>query len=145
MYMLLEDFWKWLGKTPEEYALYGLNQKNGEEEDNYYHFAKLVSFARQVIDEGLTDNSSIDDMLTVMALDNESESVLEYAVANCSDEQLSVIIDRGFSHLQPNARWQLAELIYRKRPENYYNLLLRLVDDNHPYVKKRAQNCLDLL
>jgi hypothetical protein len=145
MYQLLEDFWKWLGKTPEEYANCGIDQRNGAEEDNFDGFVELLSFARRVIDKGLTDNSSINDMLTIMALDNESESILEYIEENCSDEQLSMIINMGFSHLQPEARWQLAELIYRMLPENYYSLLLKLTEDKHFYVRKRAKNCIELL
>ena len=142
---LLKKFWKWLNITPEEYARCGVSQRNGEAEENYDYFAELLVFARSVIDEGLTDNSSIDDMLTILALDNESESVLEYIEENCSDKQLSIILKKGLSHLQPEARWQLAELIYRRRPENYYSLLLKLAEDNHFYVRQRAGNCLELL
>lgn len=59
-----------------------------------------------------------------MALDNESESVLDYFEDNSSEEQLQKIIEQGVSHLYSNARWQISELLYRRKPENYQNIYL---------------------
>jgi putative protease len=59
--------------------------------------------------------------------------------------QLKVIVKLGLLHLQYNARWQLAELLYRRRPENWKIHLNELSNDEHHYVRKRALNCIELL
>lgn len=141
----LEKFWMWLGKSPEEYALEGMNQKNGEFEDEYPEFEKLLFYARKIVDSNKVDCSSIDELITIMALDNESESILDYIEERSSSEQLIKIIERGVSHLQPNARWQVAELIFRRFSPNYVDYLTQLSNDKHLYVKKRALNCLECI
>ena len=142
---LLSKFWKWIGKTPEEYARDGLQYIHGRMEFDYPEFDAIMNCAMRIIDSGTMLHERIYMLLTIMALDNESEQVLDYAIDNCSEEQVSVIADIGLDHLQPNARWQLAELIYSRRPENFMQYLEKLSKDGHPYVSKRANNCIERL
>ena len=145
MKKLLMQFWKWLGKTPEEYASTGMEGCVYQDEDEFSEFSALINGAMKIVDREFVDDDNIDNLLTVMALDNESECVLDYIEENASLKQIKKIFARGVCHPQPNARWQVAELIYRKSPRFHKYLLQRLTNDPHPYVRKRADNCLAYL
>lgn len=82
-------------------------------------------------------------MLTVMALDNESEIVLDDIVSYASNELVHRIVDRGVSHMQHEARWQIAEILLRRKPENALAVLAALALDEDSYVRQRAQNAID--
>lgn len=142
---LLIQFWIWLGKTPEQYANEGVAQIDGSEECDFPYFSKLIKHAQDIVKNNLRFDESIDELLTVMALDNESESLLEYIEEYSSNEQLEQIIQLGLIHLQSEARWQIAELLYRRKPKNYRQYLSELACDSHWYVRKRANNCIELL
>lgn len=143
MNSLLEQFWKWSNKTPEEYATHGMNQNKGEFEDNFPLFEDLLEYSKELVDNNTLDCFLIDDLITIMALDNESESVLDYIENNSSQEQLQKIIEQGVSHLYSNARWQISELLYRRKPKNFQSYLFKLSTDKNSYVRKRAQNCIE--
>ena len=145
MHDFLKDFWKWANKSPEEYGKSGMNQNKGEFEDDFPLFENLITYAKTIVDNNEIEPNLIDDLLNIMALDNESENILDYIEDKSSDEQLKVIVKLGLLHLQYNARWQLAELLYRRRPENWKIHLNELSNDEHPYVRKRALNCIELL
>ena len=85
------------------------------------------------------------DILTVMALDNETEDVLDYLVQHCPESKAKILVDVGMHHLLPNARWQLAEFLYRRRVDDFTTFLQRLSQDEDAYVRKRANNCLTYL
>ena len=142
---LLNEFWKWLKKTPEEYAASGLEYVNNCMEFDYPQFEELKKSAIQIVDKNIMNGEAIYNLLTIMALDNESENILDYLEDNSSNEQLQMIIEIGMTHIQPEARWQLAELIYRRLPRDHINYLLALTNDDNAYVKKRAQNCIEQL
>ena len=142
---LLSKCWKWIGKTPEEYSKDGLQYIHGHMEFDYPEFDAIKNRAMRIVDSGTMLNEHINVFLTIMALDNESEQILDYATENCSEEQVRVIVDIGIDHLQPNARWQLAELIYSRRPENFIQSLEKLSKDRHPYVRRRANSCIERL
>lgn len=80
-----------------------------------------------------------------MAIDNEAESVLDLIESDSSDHQLKHIISFGITHPLYEARWQVAELIYRRQPIQYVSYFQQLAKDPHPYVKKRAMNCINKL
>ena len=128
--------------TPEEYAQ-GIHDKIIE--DDFDHFVSLIAYAKEIINKNLLSVNDLDDLITIMALDHEAETVLEYIEKNSSNEQLEQIVSLGTVHLQPEARWQIAELIFRRKPQNDMNKLRFLAKDHDPYVKKRAQNCIDTL
>lgn len=142
---LLIQFWIWLGKTPEQYANEGILFVWGHEEEDFPEFLKLMELAENVVNSNDMSEDSINDLLTVMALDNESESLLEYIEEFSSNEQLEQITRLGLIHLQSEARWQIAELLYRRKPKNYRQYLSELACDSHWYVRKRANNCIELL
>ena len=79
----LEQFWKWSNRTFDEYARIGMNQNKGEYEDQFPLFDEMIAYARAVVDDVGTDDSDLDDLLTIMALDNEAETVLGPILQYC--------------------------------------------------------------
>ena len=142
---LLDEFWKWLGKTPEEYARDGLEYVYDHMEFDFPNFSTFWNFAIEIVDKNMNSDKDIYDLLTILAIDNEGENVLEYIEDNSSVEQVEKIIEIGVSHLQPEARWQLTELLYTRHPDNYMDYLTKLSNDEHWYVRKRAKNCIEYL
>ena len=145
MKSLLEQFWKWIDLTPLQYAQTHLDQKSGVYEDQFPYMENLRSYAKEIVDKGILTNECLDDLLTIMAIDNESEDTLDYITKNGSDKQIEKIARIGTTHLQPHARWQTAELICRRNLNNCMDLLLILSNDEDQYVKKRAVNCINAL
>ncbi len=136
---------KTTGKSPTEYAKKGMNQNHGEFEDEFPFFSECIEYAKQIVDHQNLNAENIDDLLTIMAIDNESESVLEYIEEKSSKEQLQIIIELGITHNLMGARWQVAELIYRTNVPNAIELLNVLKRDPCEYVSRRANNCLSLI
>lgn len=139
----LKDFWEWFQKTPEQYAMCELQYIYNHMEYDYPEYQALIDFATQVVDNNTKNEDDIYDLLTIMALDNESENILDYIEDNSTDEQIQIIIKLGMSHLQPHARWQIAELLYRRKPKDYLCNLIILSIDNNSYVSQRALNCIE--
>ena len=139
----LDLFWEWSGMTPEKYSTEGMNQNKGKFEDEFPFFQELISYAIDLINNNALDEVSVDEIIIIMALDNECENVLEYIVDNSSDEQTKRIIEYGIGHSQYNARWQIAELIFRRRSTDFWRYLSKLSLDNHPYVRRRALNLIN--
>jgi len=142
---LLRQFWEWMQVSPELYASEEYDMNDDKSEFFFPAFTDLIKYAEFVVDSNSLFEDDINDLLTIMALDNESESVLEYIEKHSSEEQLECIVRKGMLHIQPNARWQIAELIYRRKTMSYKNQLIVLSMDKHSYVKKRAMNCLSYL
>ena len=142
---LLEQFWKWAEITPLEYANTGLNQKASKREDEFPCFRSLISYAKKIVDKNPTEQKDLDDLLTILALDNEAEEILDYLEQNGSYGLLENLMAIARNHIQPEAKWQLAELVFRRKPDGYVDFLIVLANDYHPYVKKRAENCLKYL
>ena len=72
-----------------------------------------------------------------MALDNEAEEILNYFETYNSVE-LDKVIDFGIDHPLCDARWQIAELIGRKKEKTYLPYLELLINDSNTYVERRA-------
>lgn len=142
---LLTKFWRWHQITPEKYAQKGMNQNIGEFEDAFPEFDVLLKTAFSIVDYNINESADIYDLLTVLAIDNEAETVLEYIEENSSDEQLKTIVEIGIYHLQPQARWQVAELVYRRRPNGYLEYLSVLSNDHDSYVRTRTKNIIEAL
>ena len=51
--------------------------------------------------------------------------------------------ERSVNHLQPHARWQCAELIRRRKPDNGKRVLKKMLTDSDEYVRKRAKTALE--
>ncbi|MBO7196470.1 MAG: hypothetical protein J6V80_03965 [Clostridia bacterium] len=140
---LLKRFWEWISISYEEYAIDGISQSSDNCEDDFPLFSELLAYAESIVKNEHIDNEQIDDLLTIMALDNETEYVLDLIESDSSEKQIHHILICGIAHPLYEARWQLAELIYRRKPDNYLSLLQTLSNDAHPYVQKRAINCIN--
>ena len=143
MHYLLKQFWEWLPVSYEEYATKGIAQLYGSYEDNFPFFSELISYAELIIKKEFVDGEHINDLLTIMGIDNETEYVLDFIEINSSDYQIQHISSVGITHSLYQVRWQLAELIFRRKPLQYDYYLQILSKDKHPYVKRRAVNCIE--
>lgn len=142
---LLEDFWIWANTTPRDYAEKGLDLLGDKPEFYFPFFDELLDYARRIIEKDFPTDQEIDDVITIMALDNENEEVLSYIEEFSSPAFLKSLIEKGLYHLQPEARWQIAELLYRRKPDDFKEYLKHLSIDSNDYVMKRAKNCLRYL
>lgn len=140
---LLIHFWEWFEIAPEQYSIEGAPQIYGHEEDDFPYFEQLLMCAQKIVDDNDLTEGAISDLLTIMAIDNESESVSEYIQENSSPKQLEQIVKIGIEHMQFNARWQLSEIIINRKPKGYFFYLDRLCHDDHPYVSSRAKSCME--
>ena len=145
MKMVLKEFWQWSKTTPESYAEYGFDKNSGVFEDDFPLFDELCKYARKTVDDNITEEPLLYELLEILALDNESEGILEYIEENGSQEQVDKIISLGKIHKFYHTRWQIAELIFRRQPEIAKEKISELLIDNHSYVRKRAKNLIDLL
>ncbi|MBQ1956088.1 MAG: hypothetical protein II350_10180, partial [Clostridia bacterium] len=73
---------------------------------------------------------------------NETEDMLDYICLHASDTFVSELAQYGIYHLQPMARWQIAELIGRRKPLRWKDMLYVLIEDHDEYVVKRAKNAI---
>jgi len=145
MLQSLQDFWAWAEITPEEYAKNGIDLLSEKAPFNYPNFDFLIEYCCESIQKDFLTDKEIDDILTIMALDNETQDVLDMLEKKLPQQFEQRLIHIGLKHLQHEARWQLAELIYRRQPEGYEKYLRILAKDEHAYVQKRAKNALSYL
>jgi hypothetical protein len=84
----------------------------------------------------------LDAFLMCLAIDNESERILDACKSQANELFLHQLISNGVNHPQSGARWQIAELLRRDIPdrERYLKMLLQ---DKDAYVRKRAGNVLE--
>lgn len=131
----LYKFKKWLDDD-ESYYLVNSAKPNGE---TYSNFQKLISDTQRVI-ICLNNNLTylVDDILYVLAMDNENEDILDFIVEYCNDEQIYIIISCGYICHFFEARWQIAEIIKRRYSIKYERYLEYLKNDENSYVRKRA-------
>lgn len=138
---LLNEFWDWFGYSKENYA--EMSRQFDPGEFMFPKWSELLEVTEVLILLDPEDDQTIDDMLTVMALDNESEIVLDDIISYASNELVHRIVERGVSHMQHEARWQIAEILLRRKPENALAVLDALALDEDSYVRQRAQNAID--
>ena len=127
--------------TPQTYAVESMKQPDLEE----YMFPLWDSVYQTTVDlinSRSTDREDMDSILTAMAIDNETEDILGYISENGCELFIEKLVEAGAGHLQPNARWQCAELIRRRRPQNGDRVLKILLSDEDEYVVKRAKNAI---
>ena len=145
MQEILKSFWDWAGLTAEAYAKNGLGIQNEKVEFFYPQFEQMLKYAYEILQKETLSIEEIEDILTILALDNEGERILDYLNEHVDIKTIQQIVEVGLNHLQPNARWQLAELLYRRKPQNYKEYLVQLVNDDNQYVQKRAKNVMQYL
>lgn len=148
---LLNEFWQYLKMTPEEYSMCSMNQDLEE-----YFFPKweeLKNIAYSLIDSEKMDSESLDMVLLIMALDNEEEYITDYLTDkdtgsnfNCSDKYIEMLSERAIRFPQPHARWQVAEVLRRRRTKKTLSILEKLLSDENAYVRHRAKySYLDII
>ena len=138
----IDDFLKWLhkvyGVSVAKYATVGLDQMLNQFEDSYPHFGEMLDSCYEAMGNAELSDDEIINILTIMAFDNEAESVLEYLENTLTEETLQRFILIGIHHSFFETRWQIAELIHRRKPEGFQEYLDFLAIDEHEYVRKRA-------
>lgn len=87
----------------------------------------------------------MDCLLTMMALDDETEDVLDYLTAQGSPLLIVSLTYIGLHSIFPQARWQCAELIGRRSIPDRVALLRQYAKDRDAYVAKRAGNVLEAI
>lgn len=145
--ILLYEFWNWLGMSPSHYAEITKNDsgyKNDLEEYMFPQWAELMDKAESIINEGLTDEDSLEFILISMAIDNEEENILDYISRNGNEKFIIALVNKGIRYYQSHSRWQIAELLGRRHLKGWKSFLQILINDSDLYVSKRAQNILCL-
>ncbi|MBC5992495.1 HEAT repeat domain-containing protein [Pontibacter cellulosilyticus] len=129
-------FWDWAGMTPEHYSE---NRGLGEWEADYPNWDDLHKAADEVIDLLNKEfNHDLAQLLVyALAIDNESGTVLQH-VQDKLESKLRFVRKAIFSD-QPQARWQIAELLRNTEVEDREKLLVNLINrDKDKYVIRRA-------
>ena len=86
--------------------------------------------------------ADMDCLLTMMALDDETEDVLDCLTAQGDELLISVLTHAGLRSIFPQARWQCAELLGRRSIPDGMALLRQYANDRDAYVAKRARNAM---
>ncbi|WP_432664461.1 HEAT repeat domain-containing protein [Wukongibacter baidiensis] len=135
----LDLYWKWSRIDEEKYS-------NNEwiiefeewEYPNWNRLMELASKAISNIENGEASKNLVVDVLTVMALDNEVENLLDECELILSDKALECVAQCALEHCQWQARWQVAELLGRKNDIFWEKFLLKFINDPNKYVERRA-------
>jgi HEAT repeat protein len=132
----LANFWEWAGMTPETYT----EQRGvGEWEADYPGWDRLHKAAKEALEQlNLEFNHDLAQLLVyALAIDNEAGVVLK-SVEEKLENKLRFVRKAVYSN-QPQARWQMAELIGNMEVEGGEKMLLHLINsEDDKYVKRRA-------
>ncbi len=137
----LAKFWDWANMTPETY-----NEERGlgEWEIEYPGWEELYKAADEVLNQ-LNKEFNHDlaqQLVYALAIDNESE-IIRRKVEDKLESKLR-FVKKAIHSDQPQARWQMAELLGNTEVEDREKLLVNLVTrDNDKYVIRRALMSLD--
>lgn len=139
----MNDFWNWAKISSKEYSerSYG----NKIEEFFYPRWDELIKYAKNIVDNQNTSDEMIDSLLTIMAIDNEREELLDFISNYANNSYIYQLIKRGATHVQPQARYQIVELIKRHPNKIGIQALKSLINDPFIFVSKRAINTLNEL
>ncbi|PKV62971.1 HEAT repeat domain-containing protein [Pontibacter ramchanderi] len=137
----LARFWEWAKMTPDTY-----NEQRGlgEWEADYPERDALYKAAEEALEQLNKEfNHDLAQLLVyALAIDNEAGIVLK-AVEEKLAEPLRFIRKGVFSN-QPQARWQMAELLSHVEVEGREKMLLHLIkSEPDKYVIRRALMSLD--
>ena len=145
MNLLLKEFWEWFSMNEIDYAEKSSCGNFEKEEFFFPKFHEMISNVELTLEKKHFTDEEIENVLTIMALDNEGENVLDMLINKLSDEMTEKFAIEGIHHIQPNARWQIAVLIGRKRIRNCSYFLNMLANDDDEYVRQRAKNELNYM
>lgn len=137
---LLHQFWSWAGVSE---VVYARNATIRYKIEPFYfpEFDILRNTGIQLVNTSM-DDTEMYAFLTILALDEEEEVLLSYCKEFATDDFVEKLMPAGVRHLQPDARWEIAELLRVRKVYGYLKYLEMLLVDEDPYVRKRAQNAL---
>ncbi len=138
---ILLRFWAWAGYDAADFAKDEVNCCRKKEP---FDFPEIVEMRKLCygLENGLGSLREAEDYLTCMALDNEDEEILDHCAAYAPDDFVACIVAAASDHPQWEARWQVAELLGRRKIPQRELLLNVFLQDPHPYVRRRAENAL---
>ena len=136
---ILLRFWSWAGYDARSFSADGFACVD-EKEPFYFPELSEMRELCYACESGILSAREAEDYLTCMALDNEEEYILDHCAQCAPDDFILSIAQASLGHVQWNARWQIAELLGRRRMPQAEELLDRLSQDSHPYVRRRAKN-----
>lgn len=132
----LTNFWEWANMTPDTY-----NEQRGlgEWEAEYPNWDSLYKAANKALEQLNREfNHDLAQLLVyALAIDNEAGVVLK-SVEDKLENKLRFVRKAVFSN-QPQARWQMAELLGNVDVEGREKMLLHLINsEDDKYVIRRA-------
>jgi HEAT repeat protein len=133
---VLNDFWNWFEMTPKEYSE---SSNNGELETEFSDWTSIYDAAKAAIEKlnDEYDEELAELLIQSLAIDNECENILELIKANLSS--ISQFSEQVIQSKQVHARWQWAELLGHRDPNESSNILVQLINkDQDIYVQRRA-------
>ena len=136
----IHNLWHWLKMTPRQYA-----ECCGTGDPEPYMFPeweKMLDEVCSLIKRGGLFPADMDCLLTMMALDDETEDVLDCLTARGDELLISVLTHAGLRSIFPQARWQCAKLLGRRSIPDGMALLRQYANDRDAYVTKRARNAM---
>jgi hypothetical protein len=142
----LSKFWGWAKISFEEYIANVLPPaaRQPEWEGEYPDWSQLEKAATSLItalNNGLVyTRDDLRDILTVVAIDNESENLQQFIVVTVTDfKLLRDLVNEAYSFESFHARWQMVETIRESRIDNKVAYLESfIVKDTDKYVQRRA-------
>lgn len=126
---LLSEFWDWAQISFEEYCadescFYTKYRWEVEE----FHFPKWDELLH-CTEQQILENCINEDVLTVLALDNEREEILDFIADSATDFQIEELAKKALSFPLWNARWQVAEIL-KRRDTSFSEKYLRLYQND---------------
>ncbi len=131
----LAKFWEWANMTPDTY---NENRGLGEWEAEYPGWDALYKAANDALEQLNQEfNHDLAQLLVyALAIDNEAGVVLK-SVEEKLETPLRFVRKAVFSD-QPQAKWQMAELLGNVDVEGREKMLLQLINSEDKYVVRRA-------
>ncbi|MDX5418034.1 MAG: HEAT repeat domain-containing protein [Hymenobacteraceae bacterium] len=132
----LANFWKWANMSPDTYTE---ERGLGEWEAEYPDWDTLYKAANEALEQlNLEFNHDLAQSLVyALAIDNEAGVVLK-SVEEKLENKLRFVRKAVYS-TQPQARWQMAELLGNIDVEGREKMLLHLINsEDDKYVRRRA-------
>ena len=131
----LANFWQWANMTPDTY---NIQRGLGEWEADYPGWEALYRAANEALEELNREfNHDVAQQLVhALAIDNEAGVVLKNVEEKLEDP-LRFVRKAVFSD-QPQAKWQMAELLGHVEVEGREKMLLQMIDSEDKYVVRRA-------
>lgn len=118
-----------------------VSQMNGEWENEYDDWGKIYQSFRNVlssVDPGLANDALLDEMIYVIARDNECEILIDELIQY--PRWFEVLCKRSLQTGEADAKWQFADRLPQCecRPE-VMDMIWAFANDSHEYVRRRAR------